>query len=341
MWPNINIVASQYPMKALWIAWERHRRTTELARALKVVKLFQLELDAHRLIRYPYLLLRTLLIILKERPRLVIVQNPSVVLTLFVLFLLRPLVGRIIVDAHNEGITPFASKHAWLMPIYDMMQKRADLTIVTNEALAEIVGSNAGRPFVLEDRIPEFGKPLHTQLAGKHNAVLICTFERDEPYREVIKAAGLIDPGICIYVTGRPQKAPKKVIAQAPRNVVFTGFLAEQDYLNLLYSVDLIIDLTLMENCLVCGAYEAVALGKPMVLTDSDALRTYFHKGAIFTENHPHSIARAVYQVIENKETMKREVSDLKKELTLTWSFKLNQLTMTMIRMLSTKPMNR
>jgi hypothetical protein len=36
-------------MKKIWIAWEKHRRTTELASTLNVDKLFQLEVEAKRL----------------------------------------------------------------------------------------------------------------------------------------------------------------------------------------------------------------------------------------------------------------------------------------------------
>ena len=47
-------------LSKLWIAWEKHRRTTELAAALGDVKVYQLEFNAPRLIRYLYLLYKYL-----------------------------------------------------------------------------------------------------------------------------------------------------------------------------------------------------------------------------------------------------------------------------------------
>lgn len=165
-------------MKKIWIAWEKHRRTTELASALKGVKTFQFEISANRLIRYPYLLYETVITIVREDPDLVIVQNPSLILSLFMVTLGKKMVPRVVVDAHNEGIKPFYSSFDWLLPIYHIIQKRADLTIVTNDELAREVLNNHGKPFVLEDRIPQFGEAKATSLRGQHNLVFICTFQK-------------------------------------------------------------------------------------------------------------------------------------------------------------------
>ena len=309
-------------MKKIWIAWEKHRRTTELAPALNVTKLFQLEVEAKRLIRYLYLLYRTLCIILRERPQLVIIQNPSIVLSFFMVTLGKILVSHIVVDSHNEGIKPFYSNHNWLLPIYGIIQKWADLTIVTNQELAKEVRHNGGHPFILEDRVPQFNGVKRIPLKGKQNLVCICTFEKDEPYEEVIQSTKFIDSSIHLYITGRYQKASTRVISQIPDNVTFTGFLSDQEYANLLYSCDAIIDLTLMQDCLVCGAYEAVALGKPLVLTDTPTLRNYFHRGAVYTKNTAEKIAQAIENVLENKKIFQKEIAILKTELSLDWEGK-------------------
>jgi len=313
-------------MKRIWITWEKHRRTIELASALPEIMLFQIEFEGHRIVRYPYLLLRTAVVLLRQLPNLVMVQNPSVVLSFFIVILGKMAKFRVVVDAHNEGLTPFGSKHSWLLPIYDMIQKWAALTIVTNSELATMVSENGGQPFILEDKIPKLYNPNPIRLKGSYNLVFVCTFERDEPYTEVIQAASLLEPSICLHITGRCEKAPFDLIKQSPSNVVFTGFLPDQNYLNLLYSCDIVIDLTLMQNCLVCGAYEAVALGKPMILSDTEALRRYFSKGAVYTENTAQEIANAITYALQNKESLAREISVLKTELELQWKWKFSNL---------------
>ena len=313
-------------MKRIWITWEKHRRTIELASSLPGIKLFQLESEARRIVRYACLLLRTAAIIFRQSPDLVIVQNPSVVLSFFLGALGRMTRFRVIVDSHNEGLTPFYSKHNWLMPIYRAIQKWASLTIVSNSGLATTVSENGGRPFMLEDKIPHFNSCNRISLKGNHNVVFVCTFEKDEPYFEIIEAASMIDSSVCLYITGRYEKAPHRIIDEAPHNVVFTGFLSDQDYTDLLYSCDLIIDLTLIKDCLVCGAYEAVALAKPVILSDTEALRSYFSKGAVYTENTPKEIAKAITYALSNKERLTREMSLLKTELEHDWNKKFSNL---------------
>ncbi len=73
-----------------------------------------------------------------------------------------------------------------------------------------------------------------------------------------------------------------------------SGFVSEPDYVELLSSARVIVDLTTREDCLVCGAYEALALGRPLVVSDSRALRELLRDGAVFARNEPEDIARAV-----------------------------------------------
>ena len=309
-------------MKKIWVSWERHRRTVELVGALNDVSLKILESDADRIIRYPYLLLRTLILLLQEQPGLVIIQNPSVVLSLFMVTLGKAMTKGVVVDAHNEGLKPFHYKYSWLLPLYRFIQRKADLTIVTNSNLADVVSRNGGRPFVLEDRIPRFNHPTKTNLNGEAVVTFVCTFEKDEPFMEVIHSAQLLSPSVSLYITGSLERIPHAVIESAPSNVKFTGYLSDNDYENLLYSSDVIMDLTLMEDCLVCGAYEAVALGKPMILSNTNAIKDYFNKGAVYTDNNPHAIAAAIQQAIDYQERLQDEAAELGVELTSQWDVK-------------------
>ena len=306
-------------MRILWITWEKHRRTREIASELPEVDLFEFVFDANRLVRYPYLLFKTAQNLIHEKPNLVIIQNPSIILAIFMVIFGKFMKLNVVVDSHNEGIRPFYSLYNWLLPIYAIIQRWADLTIVTNEELAKIVRKNGGIPFVLPDRIPQLNNSKAIKLKGNSNVVFICTFAKDEPFFEVIKAAQLVDPSICVYITGRYQKASEDIIRKAPPNIIFTGFMSDQIYINLLNSCDVVIDLTLMQDCLVCGAYEAVALGKPIILSDTQALRDYFYCGAIYTKNYPENIASAIKIAIENNDKLIRDVIILKNELIDKW----------------------
>ena len=66
------------------------------------------------------------------------------------------------------------------------------------------------------------------------------------------------------------------------------------DFWSLLARATVVCDLTLKPDCLVCGAYEGLALAKPLLLSDNPATRETFGDAAILTDSDPDSIAEAV-----------------------------------------------
>jgi hypothetical protein len=131
---------------------------------------------------------------------------------------------------------------------------------------------------------------------------------------EVIRAAQDLDPETAIYITGRPKQDAEELRYLAGKNVVLTGFLPETDFISLLHAVDVVIDLTTRENCLLQGAYEAVAAEKPMVLSGTAALRVHFNKGACFTNNTADDVARQINDALSRRATLVEEVKILKRE---------------------------
>jgi glycosyltransferase involved in cell wall biosynthesis len=168
--------------------------------------------------------------------------------------------------------------------------------------------------------------PLH--LPCPFNLLFVCTFGPDEPYRAVLEAARLIDPEIGIYVTGNPQG--KAAPETWPDHVVFCGWMSWERYDQLLCSVNGVIDLSTREGCLLCGAYEAVAAGKPMILSRTRTLMDYFSRGAVFTDNtvsgSPYSIRNAILDLRMREAELKAEVAVLKSELAEDWHARLPQL---------------
>lgn len=124
--------------RPVWITWQVHRRTREIARAMD----FTLhELLPHRAGpgKYPSLIRRTLQTLRRHRPTHLIVQCPSVVLGMLATAL-RSLLGfRLIADLHNEAVQPFnysgAAYHAAIRRIH----RHADLSLVTNAGLEATV----------------------------------------------------------------------------------------------------------------------------------------------------------------------------------------------------------
>lgn len=307
--------------KKLWIAWQKHRRTLELNKIL-CFDLVIYESKLPRILNHPFFLFKSWLLIHFSRPKLLLVQNPSIFLTVLACFLKYLYDYKLIVDAHNAGLSP---PMPFLNRLYAFMQKRANLTIVTNEGLAEIVKSNKGLPFILPDKIPQ--ELLIEKISFKSVKALmyICTFGSDEPWEEVINAAKKFDNNTLFYITGDFKKV-KSLTKKSPSNVIFTGFLPDKEYWGLLCSVNLAIDLTLRENCLVCGAYEALAVGTPAILSDTKALKNYFYKGFVFSRNDKESLISKIREALEMENTLRKEIVELKKELNLSWEEKRSMI---------------
>lgn len=310
----------------IWISWENHRRNQSTSREIGT-KLFEITESYPPFIRYPILLFKTFMTVKREKPKTIFVQNPSVVLSLFVVIIGRLTKRCVIVDAHNVGIH-FEHSNLLIRLLGQTLNKivirNANLTIVTNSNLAKYVELNGGKPFVLPDPFPVFKEYKKINLKGKKNILYICTFFSDEPYIALLEAAKYLENSICIYVSGTYKT--KYLPYEIAQNVVLTGYLPEQEYINHLHSVDMVVDLTYREDCLVCGGYEAIAAEKPLLLSDKSILKEYFLDAALYTDNTPLDISYKIKEVIKNAPVLTEKVKRLKRKRTEDWIIRKKNL---------------
>jgi len=310
----------------IWITWEAQRRSLTLARSLGArlhVLLARSDDMPNRVLRYTYLLAKTVFVLIRERPAICCCQNPSVVLAIW-LALLRPLFRySLVVDRHSNFNFSGNTGLKWRLLDYlsDLSIRQADLTLVTNAFLADLVLAAGGRAVVLEDKIPDLQSGGRRQPVGVHNVAFVCSFDEDEPIDAAIEAAGVLDPSWHMYITGnyRPHLRRFPALAAPPRNVTLTGFLSDADYQTLLRSVDVLLVLTKHDHTLMCGGYEAVSLGKPCAASDTSAMRRYFRKGFVFTENSRAAIATALTYAVEEMPRLQIEIASLRRELEGAW----------------------
>jgi hypothetical protein len=107
-------------------------------------------------IKYPVLFVKTLAILKKERPQIIICQNPPIFSTLSVMvccFLLG-IKSTVVIDSHTGA---FYGPWSYLKMLNKSIMRRAAMTIVTNIELQQDVWHNYGiKSIVLEDPIPDF-----------------------------------------------------------------------------------------------------------------------------------------------------------------------------------------
>jgi len=278
---------------SLFLTWIEHRRTREIAARLRM-PLLELTTRHRGLARYLLLTWRTVAGLRRLRPRVLVVQSPSLVLSLLALAL-RPFMRyALVIDAHNEAVEPYLHPSALIRALTYRVLRGADLVVVSNSALVARVEARGGRALSLPDRIPVSPAKTSTGTAGGFKVAVICTFAADEPVAAVIDSARLVDADVTFSITGDSGRLPSSVRETLPANVRLTGFLSEEDYWSLLASSEVIMDLTTMEDCLVCGAYEGLAAGKPLLLSNNRASVALFHDAALFTDNSVGSLARTV-----------------------------------------------
>jgi glycosyltransferase involved in cell wall biosynthesis len=308
------------PSKVVFITWEDHRRTREICAAL-TIELHALTTRARGLRRYLSLIARTLWLFAHKRSYTVIVQNPSLVLSTLTVLARSVFSLHTIMDAHNEAVEPFLNPHPLVTRVSRWLQRHFDYVIVTNRFLAGIVVRNGGRPIVLPDRIPEpvVDPAAPLQMRGRCKIVVISTFVKDEPLGEVLAAARELDADYQFYVTGNHRKLDPSLAAATPANVSFTGYLSEPEYWSALRQADLIVDLSLMDNCLVCGAYEALAVGTPLVLSANAAAIEHFSGVARFADNSSASIARAIREARDHAADLRAQAPQVREKLRADW----------------------
>lgn len=308
------------------IGWFPHRRTQTIC-ALLSCPLSVVTTKRTGIARYWILSIRTLWLVLRERPRVLMVQNPSIGLALICSLLRSIFKYKLVIDAHNEAVQPFIHDNKIVRTIASWLLRKADLTIVTNGALAAKVSRAGGRPFVLFDPIPNAPVKNNATAVTNNQVVVISTFAPDEPLDEVIRAAKET-PAITFSITGKVPSGFNRTLL--PPNVQLTGFLPDHEYWQVLQSSIFVIDLTQMEDCLVCGAYEALSIAKPMILTDGVAARELFGNAAQYCENTAEGIIAAMERAKSSIDAMGAASRARAIELRHIWQERVGQLITTL-----------
>lgn len=299
-------------VKRIWITWEIQRRNRTMSEMLGA-RLYEIVLNAPAWRRYPILAVRTIRLVLQQKPELIISQNPSLVLAALAIFLGKVLGISVVIDAHNAGLFPCEGKSRLLNKIAQWINNCACIVIVSNAELQSYIELSGGRAFVFPDPIPEIECYNMNKIPSEALEIaFVCSWAEDEPYLEVIRAAKKIGNEVRIYMTGDSKGRAAPAGDRLPENIQLTGFLSNESYEELLCCCDAIMVLTTRENCLVCGAYEGVAVEKPLILSNTRILKEHFNRGCVYSENTESGIVHALDYLQKNQEDLKHQMKAYK-----------------------------
>ncbi len=162
-------------------------------------------------------------------------------------------------------------------------------------------------------------------LDGQFNVAVVSSFLSDEPVDLVFQAAALL-PEVRFYVTGDSRRIAQPLLSKIPGNCLLTGYLSYEHYVGLLRGVDAIMVLTTGDHTLLMGAFEAVSVGTPLIVSDWPVLRDYFSAGTVHVSNTAEGICEGVCLARREQTRLQQEILVLQERLQAEWEQKFAEL---------------
>ncbi len=318
--------------KILYIVWYPYARRAEtVSRELqaKLVFIYESRLRTFWLnpLRYLVQCWRTWHLLEQERPAFVIVQSPPIFAPLAVALWCK-LRGKkqvsYILDCHPS--TFYNRRWRWAFPLLRLLARNAVVSLLCNEDAQKYLAQWQANYIFLPDGLPDLSSSSNevSVQSGKSIAV-ISAFAHDEPAGTIFKAARLT-PDVTFYVTGDTKGMTSELLASQPENIILTGFLRGSAYNGLLHNVHGIMILATMITTLSCGAFEALSLAKPSIVSDLPEQRRWFSNGFILVENTPEDIAKAVETLLTEHTVYVKKAELLRAEYIAARQPKLDKL---------------
>jgi glycosyltransferase involved in cell wall biosynthesis len=230
---------------------------------------------------------------------------------------------RMVIDCHTVVYKPSPDTKNIIKNLSNKIINKADLFIAHNEDTLKLKNLHKNM-VVVESKVPELEKfNIETD---KINVVFITRFHEDEPIEEMINTSKLFNNNYHFYFSGNHKNKLKDIDLLGLENVTFTGFIPYQDYIHILNEATVIVTLTTRDTTLLYSGREAIALNKPLVISDTKTLRDYFTKGSVFVANTPESIKSGIEIALENKEQLTQEMVDLKFQKLKLWESRIDKL---------------
>jgi hypothetical protein len=237
---------------------------------------------------YPWLAVRTAALLLRRRPKALIVVAPPFVAAVVTLPVARLIGARMAVDIHTGALLD--RRWRWSVPILAFVTARSLTGIVTLPSLRDLLAARGAKALVIPDPLP---RPGAEPRPPGDEVVLVCGWGDDEPIRAAMDAAR--GEPWRLAVTGRPRAGRS---ADAPPNVRLTGFLSDPEYAQLLAGAAAVVVLTTREDTLLSGAWEALSYRRPLVTSDTAALRTTFGPSVTYVTPDAGSIREGIRSVL-------------------------------------------
>ncbi len=249
---------------------------------------------------YPVSAVRTIAAIVRRRPSAIIVAAPPIVAPLVALAAAPGIHSQLVIDVHSGALLD--RRWRWSAKLLGWAGRRAGALVVTLPSLASQLEAMGCRVLVLPDPLPSLPSPasgMARTTGAPPRVVAICGWGDDEPIDEIVASAR--GRSWELIITGRPRRPVDR-----HGNVRLSGFLSTDAYQSLLATADAIVVLTTRADTLLSGAWEALALGCPLVTSDTQALRETFGDVPRYVRADPAEIGEAIEATLADPESAAR-----------------------------------
>lgn len=315
-------------MKIAFVAWMRyHRRSDLLAQHLGATPYFIHYEPPGKVLRVPIKYAvqgwRTWRALRHDRPDVVFVQNPPIFCVLVAFLYAKAYGARYVIDSHTGAF--LSPKWRWSLGLHRLLSKGALVTIVHNTSQEQIVKEWGCRYLTIGFTPGSYPPGEDFDLDGRFNVAVVSSFLADEPVDLVFEAAARL-PEVHFYVTGDSRRIPPSLLSRRPGNCFLTGYLTYDRYVGLLRGADAIMVLTTGNHTLLMGAFEAVSVGTPLIVSNWPVLRDYFSLGTVHVDNSVEGICAGVNQAWHNRASLQQEMLVLLEKLEHEWVLKSAEL---------------
>lgn len=300
------------PDRGVFVSWVReHGRSHDLAVALGLheVNYPASIVGLPRPLRYLAATLATKWLLVRRRPRAVVVMSPPPIPVLLAgAYCL--LTGRtLVIDAHSGAFNRPAWRAMSQLSFRLLSRCRRGAVIVTNDEMRAEAESWTTHPVIeLHDLLTRVDLPESVEASC--DAFVVAAWADDEPLAELADAmAGL--PGLRVVVSGRPASdAARRRLEEA--GVTVPGYLSDEDYRRTLAGAGVVVALTTRDGTMQRGGYEAASAGKALVTSDTRVLREYFGAAAVHTAPEPAAIAAAIRDALTRRTQLESAMRELR-----------------------------
>ena len=298
------------------VAWDNYQgRTQALAAALGGRAWYIRSRPKHKAflpVRYLVDSIRMWALLRRHRPAVLIVITPPVVAPLVAWLWCSTHRCRLVVDCHTGAFHSW--KWRWSARLLRPVCQKAAAALVHTLEDEELVAAWGASALLVPDDLPDPRQAAAPPTAAGLRVVVAGSLDGNEPVAEVVEATRLV-PDVEFRLPGDEQRVPLSVRQGAPRNATFTGWLDYPTFLGELLAANVVAVFSTDPHIMNRAAFEAVGLGRPLVLSDLPGLRSRFGDAALFAPNDPRSMADVMLQALGRQDELAARSKALQAQL--------------------------